>query len=238
MGLFSRLAAMAETRISMLIDGFENPGDVLDYSYRRQLELSQRVKKGIASVIVARKRLELQKATLEEEVSRLDRDAREAFAAGRENLAEIAVQRKVQRASQIADLDRQIESLSNEQDLLVDMNRRLETKIEAFCTEKETIKARFSAARAKVGIQEATTGLGKEMDYVGYAVRMAEEKTREMQARSEALDELVQCGAIDDVLGGGDLVERELSKARNEQAVKAELEKIRAGKAGAGQPSP
>jgi phage shock protein A len=76
------------------------------------------------------------------------------------------------------------------------------------------------------------------MDYVGYAVRMAQEKTREMQARSEALDELVQCGAIEDSLGGGDLVERELSKARNEQAVKVELEKIRAGKTGVRQPSP
>jgi phage shock protein A len=226
MGLFRRLASMAEARISMLIDGFENPGEVLDYSYRRQLELSQRVKKGIASVIVARKRLELEKASLEEEVARLDRSARDAIALGKENLAEIAVRRKVQRAGQIEALDRQIESLRSEQDRLAEMNRRLEMKIEAFCTEKETIKARYSAAQAKVGIQEATTGLGREMDYVGHAVRMAQEKTREMQARSEALDELASCGAIEDALGGGDLVERELSKVRNEQAVKAELEKI------------
>jgi phage shock protein A len=220
---------MAEARISMLIDGFENPGEVLDYSYRRQLDLSQRVKKGIASVVVARKRLELEKASIQEEVARLDRSAREAVAVGKENLAEIAIQRKVQRAGQVEALDRQIESLCNEQDRLVDMNRRLETKIEAFCTEKETIKARYSAACAKVGIQEATTGLGKEMDYVGHAVRMAQEKTREMQARSEALDELASCGAVEDVLGGGDHVERELTKVRNEQAVKVELEKIKAG---------
>lgn len=241
MGLISRLAAMAEARISMLIDGFESPGEVLDYSYRRQLELSQRVKKGIAGVVVARKRLELEKSAIEEEVARLDRDAREAVAVGRENLAEIAIQRKVQRAGQIEALDRQIESLGNEQDRLVDMNRRLETKIETFCTEKETIKARYSAARAKVSIQEATTGLGKEMDYIGYAVRMAQEKTKEMQARSEALDELTQCGAIEDVLGSGDVVSRELSKVRNEQAMKVELEKIKAGKAGkagARQPAP
>ncbi len=229
---------MAEARISMLIDGFENPGEVLDYSYRRQLELSQRVKKGIASVVVARKRLELEKASIEEDVARLDRSAHEAFAVGKENLAEIAVKRKVQRAGQIEALDKQIESLGKEQDRLVDMNRRLETKIEAFCTEKETIKARYSAAQAKVGIQEATTGLGREMDYVGHAIRMAQEKTREMQARSEALDELASCGAIDDGLGGGDLVERELSNVRNEQAVKVELEKIRAGKTGVRQPSP
>jgi phage shock protein A len=230
MGLFSRLAALAETKISMLIDGFETPGDMLDYSYRRQLELSQRIKKGIAGVIVARKRLELEKASLEEEIARLDRDAREAFAAGKENLAEIAVQRKVQRTGQIASLDRQIEGLGKEQDRLLGMNRQLETKIDAFCTEKETIKAQYTAARAKVGIQEATTGLGKEMDYVGYAVRMARDRTKELQARSEALDEMTQCGAVEEVLGGGDAIERELAKMRNEQAVRVEMEKIRAGK--------
>jgi phage shock protein A len=226
MGLFSRLASMAEARISMLIDGFENPGELLDYSYRRQLELSQRVRKGIAGVVVARKRLELEKSSLEEEVARLDHDAKEAVAVSRVDLAEIAVQRKVQRAGQIGALDRQIESLCKEQDRLLAMNRRLETKIESFCTEKEAIKAQYSAARAKVSIQEATTGLGKEMNYVGHAVRMAQEKTRELQARSEALDELTQCGAVEDVLEGGDIVSRELSKARTEQAVKAELENL------------
>jgi phage shock protein A len=217
---------MAEARISMLIDGFEDPGEVLDYSYRRQLELSHRVKKGIAGVIVARKRLELEKASIDEEVARHDRSAREALALGKENLAEIAVRRKVQRSGQIEALDRQIESLFHEQDRLADMNRRLEMKIEAFCTEKETIKACYSAAQAKVGIQEATTGLGREMDYVGHAVRMAQEKTRELQARSEALDELAGIGAVEDAIGGGDIVEREMSRVRNERAVKAELEKL------------
>ena len=226
MGLFSRLAAIAEARISMLIDGFESPGEVLDYSYRRQLELSQRVRKGIAGVVVARKRLELEKSSIEDEVARLESDAREAVAAGRADLAEIALRRKVQRAGQSAALDRQINSLSDEQDRLVAMNCRLETKIESFCTEKEAIKAQYTAARAKVSIQEATSGLGKEMDYIGYAVRRAQEKTRELQARSEALDELTRCGAVEDVMEGGDVVSRELSKARNEQVVKAELEKL------------
>jgi phage shock protein A len=226
MGLFSRLAAIAEARISMLIDGFESPGEVLDHSYRRQLEPSQRVRKGIAGLVVARKRLELEKSFIENEVVRLERDAREAVVAGRADLAEIALRRKVQRADQIAAPDRQIDSLLHEQDRLVAMNSQLETKIVSFCTEKEAIKAQYTAARAKVSIQEATTGLGKEMDYVGYAVRRAQEKTRELQARSEAPDEPTQCGAVDDVLEGGDVVNRELSKERNEQAVKAELEKL------------
>ena len=136
------------------------------------------------------------------------------MAAGRENLAEIAVQRKVLKNDQIQSLGEQIESLKNEQDRLTDMNRKLECRIESFRTQKESIKAQYSAAEAKVRIKEATSGLGKEMDYIGYAVRLAQDKTRDMQARSEALDELEEYGTIDDITGSRDVVERELAKVR------------------------
>jgi len=228
MGLFSRLGNAIEARISMLIDGFESPGEALDYSYRRQLELDQRVKRGIAGVVVARKRLELQKAALADEVARLERDARDALAAGREDLASTAVQRKVQLGGQIGALDGQIAGLRAEQERLVEMERKLATKIELFCSEKETIKAQYSAARAKVHIKEATAGLGKEMDHVGYAVRMAQDRTRQLQAQSEALDELVQLGTIEDISGSRGLVDIELTRMRAEQSVKAELDKLKA----------
>jgi phage shock protein A len=229
MGLISRMGAMIEARISMLIDGFQSPGEALDYSYRRQLDLSYKIKRGIAGVVTAKRRLEMQRKSLEEDVKRLDRNAREAMAAGRENLAETAVQRKVQTSEQIQSLGEQIESLKNEQDRLTDMSRKLETRIESFCTRKETIKAQYSAAEAKVMIKEATSGLGKEMDHIGYAVRLAQDKTRDMQARSEALDELEESGAIEDIAGSRDVVERELTKVRSEEAIKAEMEKLRTG---------
>jgi hypothetical protein len=40
---------------------------------------------------------------------------------------------------------------------------------------------------------------------------------------------MTECGAVEEVLGGGDAIERELAKMRNEQAVKTEMEKIKAG---------
>ncbi len=143
----------------------------------------------------------MQRKSLEEDIKRLDRDAREAMTAGRENLAEIAVQRKVQKSEQIQSLGEQIESLKTEQERLTEMDRKLESRIDSFRTRKESIKAQYSAAEAKVRIKEATSGLGKEMDHIGYAVRLAEDKTRDMQARSEALDELEEYGTIEDIAG-------------------------------------
>jgi phage shock protein A len=229
MGLISRMGAMIEARISMLIDGFQSPGEALDYSYRRQLDLNYKIKRGIAGVVTSKRRLEMQRNSLEEDIKRLDRDAREAMTAGRENLAEIAIQRKVRTNDQIQSLGEQIESLKKEQERLTDMNRKLEGRIESFRAQKESIKAQYTAAEAKVRIKEATSGLGKEMDYIGYAVRLAQDKTRDMQARSEALDELEEYGTIDDITGSRDIVERELAKVRGEEVVKTEMEKLRTG---------
>lgn len=226
-GLLSRLTATIKAKLSKLLDMFEDPRETLDYSYKRQLELQTDVKKGIANVITSRKRLELQKSKLEANILKLNEQSREAVAAGRDDLASIALQRKMDMMTQVGSLSQQIQDLQRQEDKLTDTAKKLDTKIELFRTEKETIKAQYSAAEAKVKIQEATTGIGEEMTDVGYAVQRARDKTEEMQARSEALDTMVEQGTIEDVLGNKDLVDQELTKIKNEAAVKKELETLK-----------
>jgi phage shock protein A len=226
-GLLSRLTAAIKAKLSKLLDMFEDPRETLDYSYKRQLELQTDVKKGIANVITARKRLELQKGKLEANITTLNDQAREAVAAGRDDLASIALQRKMDMMTQVDSLAQQIQDLQRQEDKLTDTAKKLDTKIELFRTEKETIKAQYSAAEAKVKITEATTGIGEEMADVGYAVQRARDKTEEMQARSEALDTMVAQGTLEDVMGNKDLVDQELTKIKNDAAVKKELETLK-----------
>ena len=226
-GLLSRLTATIKAKIRKILDTFEDPRETLDYSYKRQLELQTDVKKGVANVITSKKRLELQKSKLEANVATLNDQAREAVAAGRDDLASIALQRKMDMMGQIDSLTTQIADLDRQEQKLVDTSRKLDTKIELFRTEKETIKAQYSAAEAKVKITEATTGLGEEMADVGYAVQRAKDKTDEMTARSEALDEMVDQGTLDDVMGNQDKVSQELTKIKNDSAVKQELETLK-----------
>jgi phage shock protein A len=226
-GLLSRLTATIKAKISKLLDMFEDPRETLDYSYKRQLELQTDVKKGVANVITARKRLELQKSKLEANIVTLNDQAREAVAAGRDDLAAIALQRKMDMMTQVDSLAVQIQDLQRQEDKLSDTAKKLDTKIEIFRTEKETIKAQYSAAEAKVKITEATTGIGEEMADVGYAVQRARDKTEEMQARSEALDTMVEQGTLEDVMGNKDKVAQELTKIKNDAAVKRELETLK-----------
>src|SRR4029079_4186192 len=93
-GLMSRASTVVKAKMSKLLDRAEDPAETLDYSYEKQLELLQNVKRGIADVVTAKKRLELQETQLQQSVVKLDSQAREALAAGREDLARQALGRK------------------------------------------------------------------------------------------------------------------------------------------------
>lgn len=226
MGLISRMLATIRAKMSSLLEGAEDPGTALDYSYQRQLQLLQDVKRGIVEVTTSRRRLDLQAQKLRENVEKLDGQARAALENNREDLARLALQRKQSAQMQLADLDSQISNLEMEQQKLHQSESRLRTKVESFRTRKETIKAQYSAAEAQVRIGEAATGLSEEMADIGLAIERAEGKTEQMRARALAIDELVQIGTLDDHIGG-DMLDRELAQLTAGQDIDRELENLK-----------
>src|SRR2546423_11923094 len=93
-GLMSRAATVVKAKFSKLLDRAENPTETLDYSYEQQLQLLQNVKRGVADVVTAKKRLQMQNEQLEQSVVKLETQARQAVAAGREDLARQALERQ------------------------------------------------------------------------------------------------------------------------------------------------
>src|SRR5262249_32548002 len=190
-GLMSRASTVVKAKLSKMLDRAENPAETLDYSYEKQLELLQNVKRGIADVVTAKKRLELQETQLQQSVVKLDSQAREAGAAGREGLARQGPARKAGPHQQRQALRHQAaQQLQQQQEKLVASEKTLSAKVEAFRTQKETIKAQYSAAEAQVRIGEAATGIGEQMADTGLAIQRAKDKTEQMQARASAIDEL------------------------------------------------
>jgi phage shock protein A len=227
-GLMSRASLVVKSKFSKLLDHAEDPGETLDYSYERQLELLQNVKRGIADVVTAKKRLEMQEAQLQQSVVKLETQAREAVAAGREDLARQALERKSGLQEQLQSLDQQAEQLQQQQDKLVASEKALSAKVEAFRTQKETIKAQYSAAEAQVRIGEAATGIGEQMADTGLAIQRAKDKTEQMQARASAIDELTTSGALEDFTSDQTTLDRELAAVASQSQVDRELEQLRA----------
>ena len=228
MGLLNRMAAIIAAKMNKLIGAAEDPRETLDYSYEKQLELLQNVKRGVAEVATSKKRLELQKATLLQNSEKLEAQAREAVRANREDLAKLALERKNLLSTQISGLDKEIATLAAEQEKLVEAEKRLSTKIEVFRSKKETIKAQYSAAEAQVKISESVSGISEEMADVGMSIERAENKTQEMKARASALDELLDKGVLVDFSSSGDDIDRELAKISQTGGVESELARIKA----------
>ena len=228
MGLLNRMAAIIAAKMNKLIGAAEDPRETLDYSYEKQLELLQNVKRGVAEVATSKKRLELQKANLIQNSEKLEAQAREAVRANREDLAKLALERKNLLSSQITGLDKEIATLAAEQEKLIEAEKRLSTKIEVFRSKKETIKAQYSAAEAQVKISESVSGISEEMADVGMSIERAENKTQEMKARASALDELLDKGVLVDFSSSGDDIDRELAKISQTGGVESELARIKA----------
>ncbi len=252
MGLWSRFKMIFQAKASRALDKAENPSETLDYSYQRQLEMLQKVKRGVAEVVTAKKRLQLQTDKLEQSVVKLDGQARQAMAANREDLARTALERKILIQSQLQDLDGQVAQLEVQQQQLVDQERAMSAKVDAFRTQKEVIKAQYSAAEAQVRIGEATTGLSGELSDVGMAIQRAQDKTETMKARAAAVEELVATGALDDITSPGTTaldrqiaaltadtqLDNEMAKLRNEVEAPAAAPELGAGSdASAAQPA-
>ena len=227
-GLMSRASLVVKSKFSKLLDHAEDPAETLDYSYEKQLELLQNVKRGIADVVTAKKRLELQETQIQQSIVKLDGQARQALAANREDLARQALERKSGLQQQLQGLDQQATQLEAQQEKLVASEKALSAKVEAFRTQKETIKAQYSAAEAQVKIGEAATGIGRNMEDVGLAVQRAKDKTEQLQARAAAVEELTTSGALDDFTSSDDDIDRQLKQISSQSQVDDELAKMKA----------
>ena len=198
MSVTRRIAMLFRIKANKALDRAEDPREVLDYSYERQVEMLAKVRRGVADVATSRKRLELQASQLQASADRLTGQAQQALAIGREDLAREALTRKQAAVTQLADLQGQRDALAGEEAKLTLAAQRLQAKVEAFRTRKETIKATYTAAEAQTRIGEAVSGISEEMSDVGLAMQRAEDKTAQMQSRAAAIDELLACGALED----------------------------------------
>ena len=228
LGLTNRITTLLKQKLNILLNRFEDPREGLDYSYTKQMEFLNKLRRDIAGVITAKKQLEMQKAKLWENVRTLEEQAQRAISQNREDLARLALERKNANMLQLQPLDKQIAEMKTEQDKLEQTERQLSTKVEEFRSKKEVIKAQYSAAEAQVRIKESVKGVSEEMADVGMAMSRAEDKTEQMKAKAKALDEMIDSGVLIDYTNKrDDIIERELEQVSVTASVEEELEKLK-----------
>ncbi len=231
MGFFSRLATFFRILANAALDKAEDPGQVLDYSYSKQLEQLQQIRRSIADVVTNEKRLEMQQSQLIEKINRLDQQAMQALQANREDLARMALQRKETLLVQINSYEQQLAQLKAQEEKLINMERTISARVEAFRTQKEMVKAQYGAAQAQVKINETITGISQEMTEMNLAMQRTQDKVLSMQARANAMEALIEQGTLGEQgmlgPGSGDTLDRELQKISMEQNVESQLQAMK-----------
>lgn len=227
-GVWQRTKNIFQAKANKVLDRAEDPRETLDLSYEKQLDSLQKVRRSVADVATARKRIELQASQLQKQADKLQDQAKSALSIGNENLAREALSRRAAIGEQLTDLKTQHDQVAQQEDSLVATSQRLQAQIEQFRTKKETLKASYTAAEAQTKIGEAVSGISTSMGDAGATMQRAQDKIASMQARAGAMDELLASGALTDLTTPVTDIQAELDKAQAGTQVDRELAALKA----------
>lgn len=229
MSLWNRVLALFRIKAGRTLDRLEEPAEMLDASYERQLELLRGVRRGIVEVASAKKRVEMQVQEIGARYQGLEQKAREALAQGREDLAREALTRRAMLEAQATSLRDQHTSLEAQEQKLVTSQQSLAARIESFRVEKETMKAAYTASSARVRVNEALTGISAEMTDVGETLQRTRDRVEQLTARAAATDELLDRGVLATTSGSPDAdLERQLGETSLNAGVERQLAALKA----------
>ncbi len=228
MGVFQRAHDIVAAKTNRALDAAENPAEMLDLSYEKMLEQITQVRRALVDIAASKKQLELQEGQLRHSADHLQDQAKAALVAGKEDLAKEALSRKAAALAQIDGMEPQRQEMADQEEKLTGTLNALQTRVNAFRTEKETMKAQYTAAKATTAVNESAAGISTSFSDSGAALQQAQDKIATMQARSGAMDELLESGVLEDVGGGTDDIAQELDQVGKAAQVDAELAALKA----------
>ena len=228
MGIFQRAHDIVQAKTNKALDAAEKPDEMLDLSYEKMLEQITQVRRALVDIAASKKRLELQEEQFQHTIDHLQDQAKQSLAANREDLAKEALSRKAAAQQQIDQMEPQVQQLNEEEQKLTQTLDALQKRVNDFRTQKETLKAQYTAAQAISTVDESAAGISKSFNDSGASLQRAQDKIATMQARSGALDELLESGVLEDVGGGSDDIQKELDQVGKDAQVDNELAALKA----------
>ncbi len=238
MSLFQRAHEIVQAKANKALDAAEKPDEMLDLSYEQMLDQITQVRRGLVDITASRKQIELQEQQLRQSVAHLQDQARAALSQGNEDLAREALSRKAAAQAQIDAMEPQHQQLTDQEEKLEHTLDALQKKVNTFRTQKEVLKAQYTAAKAESSVGESAAGISRTAGDPGEELQRAQDKIAGMQARASAVDELLQSGVLEDVGGDTDDIQQELDEAGSAAGVDKELAALKAEIGQAGSPAP
>jgi len=225
MSFGQRLRLIFESKGNAALNAVEDPTQVLNLSYEKQLEQLQNLRRAIVQVTTEEKHVDLLEEQAQAQANRFISQAQQALQSGRDDLARQALQRKETLLAQVSGYKAQVEQLQAQETHLATVEQQVEARISQFRGQKELLSAQYEAANASSSANEAVTGISTDMTAMNMAMQRAQDKVLHMQAHADAIDSLMESGTLS--LPGEDPLATQLQQITEGHNVENELATMR-----------
>lgn len=238
MSVFRRFSQVFQQRANAAVDRLEDPSQAIDLSYQQLLEQQQELRVALVEATTGQKRLENQATELDSRVAKLNQAARQAMQAGKEDLATQALTQAEVVAQQRSQLDPQIQTVRAQVQKLQQATQKYAAKVQAFGSQRESLKASYEASKATSTAGDTLAGIGEHTSDAAMMMQRAQDKIARTQAHADAVDSLLDSGALDTPLisGGGSAMEDQITATVVDTNVQAKLAAMKS-QMGLGAPS-
>jgi phage shock protein A len=224
MSLLNRCAKLLKQGSDIFLAPAEDPRQDFPTPQNHQRNLLRQVKQALIETRAFSNQLQCRKTALENHLSPLEQKARQALQDDREDLARLALQRRQAYAKEIDTINCQIQETQREEERLQLFKHQLETQIETLQARQQVINARYSAAEAQVRLTESLSHVSESFTSLGLSLDEAEQQAEYMQARAEAVNDLLEAGVLEiPTFIEIDKVTQELNSFDDSQTIESQL---------------
>jgi phage shock protein A len=189
--LLRRYAGSLRKSLDSLLAPAVDPRQAFAGAYERQRELLALARRALLDLATTRGQLEARARMIEVQLPQHQQQARQALAAGQEDLARVTLRRRLVAAAELRVLEQHVYELQHKQQTLALHEQRLAAQLEAFEARVKLIAASYSAAEAQVRIGDAFDGVSTEMSDLSHALALVEQQAEHLQTRDSAATSLV-----------------------------------------------
>ncbi|MNW39189.1 hypothetical protein D3C74_162750 [compost metagenome] len=213
MSIFKRLRDLTMSNINALIDKAEDPIKLTDQYIRDMQEDLEDAEKAVAAQIAIEKKFKLLYEEQEALVKKRTEQAHTAAQAQNVDLARRALEEKKAAETKMNEYKVNYDSNKTSADQLRAKLEEMRKQLTEMKNKRETLVARYNAAKAQTEINKAMTGFSS--DSAASGLKRMEDKMLQMEAQAEASNELnANSASLDDEfekLGKDKAVEDELA---------------------------
>jgi phage shock protein A len=224
MSFLNRCVKLLKQGADVFLAPAEDPRQGFSTPQSHQHNLLRQVAGALIETTTFSNQLRDRQTSLENSLSSLEEKARQALQEDREDLARLALRRRLAYIKEIELLNRQIEETRREEERLQIVKHQLETQIETMQARQQVINARYSVAEAQVRLNESLSGVAESFADLGLTLEEAEQQAEHMQARAEAVNDLLDAGVLEvPAFVQLDRVTQELNRLDDSQVIESQL---------------